>query len=97
MINRYVSMINVFIPVVNQMNRMQNVPNEVHYEFYKSILPKKFIYFEYIKKEKDVNKNDIECISKYFEISIREARMYCEILEEEDIKKITSKYDYGRK
>ena len=96
-INRFVSMTQVFIPIVNQMNKIQNISNETHYEFYKSILPKKSIYFNYIKKEKEVNKYDIECIAKYFEISLREARMYCEVLKKEDIKKIVKKFDYGRK
>lgn len=97
MLNRYISMVEMFIPLVNQMNRMQNVPNDIHYEFYKSILPKRNIYFKYISKVKNVNQQDIDYIAEYYEISTREARMYADILDEKDIKKITKKFDYGRK
>ena len=53
MINRWISMVDVFAPFVNDMNKY-DVPKDVHYEFFKCFLPKRKTFFPYIKDRKSV-------------------------------------------
>jgi len=96
MINRFVSMTDIFVPVVNQINRFQNIPNHIHYEFFRSFLPKRKQFFKYIKKEKEINNEQKECIKKYYEIGEKELPGYLEILTKEQIEKIVKKYEHGK-
>lgn len=95
LIDLIVSSIDFYLPIVNNINKY-NTPKEMHYEYYKSILPQKYIQFPYIAKKKDKNEKAIECIAKYYEISTREAIMYLEMFTEDQIKMIVSKFDSGK-
>jgi len=94
-IDKAVSMVNIFLPVANGMNKCKNLPKATHYEFYKSVLPKKNIQFKFIKKSKE-NDIAIECIANYYEISIREAKSYLFMLSEDQVNQIVAKYNYGK-
>lgn len=95
MINRYISMCDFYLPLVNEINKY-DIPKNVHYRYFLSSLPKRKQFFKYISKGKDVNKNDKEKIAKYFECGNREAEMYLEILSEDQVKTIVQKFDYGK-
>ena len=95
MIDKFVSMINMFLPVANGMNKCKNLPKAMHYEFYKNVLPKKYVKFNYIKKQKE-DENAIECVAKYYEVSEREAKMYISMFTESQTKQIVDKYDFGK-
>ncbi|MFA5484926.1 MAG: hypothetical protein WC260_01630 [Candidatus Pacearchaeota archaeon] len=94
MINRYVSMIDVFSEFVNELNKY-DLPKETHYNIYKSILPKRKLFFPYIKKTKDLNLEEKKYIANYFEVGLREAEQYINILSEDEIKEILKIYVYG--
>ena len=94
-INRFVSMCEMYLPLINEVNQYQ-IPKDVHYRYLFSTLPKRKQFFKYLKKKKDVDKDAKEKIAKYFECSFREAEIYAEILQEEQIKEIEKKFENGR-
>lgn len=94
-INRFVSMCEMYLPLINEINNF-NLPKHVHYRYLFSTLPKRKQFFKYVKKKKDVDKDSKDDIAKYFECSVREAEIYAEILETEQIEEITKKFDCGK-
>jgi hypothetical protein len=94
-INRFISFCELFIPVVNEINRY-DVPNEVHYNYYLSILPKKKYYFNYIKKAKELNDDEKKYIAHYFSVGKKEADQYINILDEDQIQEILKIYEVGK-
>jgi len=95
MISRFVSMVDMYIPLVNEINKHE-VPKDIHYKFFNSVLPKRYQYFNYIKKPKDLEESEKRYIADYFEIGMREAEMYIKILDEDQIKQIVETYRYGK-
>lgn len=95
-ISRFLSMIDLFLPLVNQVNRYPNISKEAHYNFFLSVLPKRQFYFKYIKKEKEVNKEAKEAIAEYFEIGKKEVDSYIEQLTEHQIEQIVKKFEGGK-
>ena len=95
MINRYISMIDVFAEFVNEINKY-DLPKDIHYNIYKSILPKRKLFFPYIKKSKDLDLEEKKYIAKYFEIGLKEAEEHIKILSEEQIHEILNIYVYGK-
>ena len=93
MINRFVSMTNMYVPMVNEINKFQ-LPIETHFQYMASILPKRKQFFKYIKKSKETSTygNDLKCLSKYFEIGTKEAEQYMNFLDKDKIKAITELY-----
>jgi len=92
MINRFVSMIDLYIPIVNDINRFQ-LSKKTHFDYFKSFLPKKKHYFRYIKAGKEFNIEEKQGLCKYFECGIREAEGYIKVLSEEQIRKIVNLYN----
>ena len=92
MINRFVSMIDLYVPYVNDINQFQ-VSKKVHYDYYKALLPKKRHYFRYIKAKKEFNIEEKQCLCTYFECGMTEAEGYIKVLTEEQIRKIVSLYN----
>lgn len=92
MINRFVSMKHIFLPFVEIINRYSNLKKKVHYDYYKSILPKRNIYFQYIKKGKEYNKTEKEFVAKYFQVGMKDAEEYINILTKSQIDEIINKY-----
>jgi len=93
MINRFISMSNIYIPIVNEINRFQ-VPNVIHFQYMASVLPKRKQFFKYMKKKKEDNnfESNIECLSKYYEIGRKEAENYLNIMSKEQMKEISDLY-----
>jgi hypothetical protein len=94
-INRFISMIDIFIPVVNEINQY-DLPKETHFRYYQSILPKRKLFFKYIKKKKDLTDTDKRYIATYFEVGLKEAEDYIRLMDEEQVQQILNKYKYGR-
>lgn len=94
MINRFISMTNIYLPMVNDIN-MYQVPITAHYEYYASKLPKRKLYAKYIKKTKTDKKSEdvIERLCKYYEIGLKEAKLYLTILSDEQINDIYDLYE----
>lgn len=96
-INKFVSMSDIFIPLVNEINKYPNIPKDIHQRFFKSTLPKRKQYFKYLKKKKEKSDNDINYIADWYEITFKDAKMYMDILTDNQIKSIVKKYEYGNK
>jgi len=95
MINRFVSMCEMYLPLVNAINKF-SVPKDIHYRYFLTTLPKRKQFFKYIGKKKDIDKESKERIAEYFECSMREAEIYAGILEVEQIEEIKRKFEHGR-
>lgn len=73
MINRFISMREDYIDLVNLISKYQYLPNKKLYEFYCNTLPTKKTFFRYVKaKKKTYNAKSIEKLSQYFKVSTRE-------------------------
>jgi hypothetical protein len=95
MINRFVSMVECYIPVVNELNKHE-MSKCSHYNFLKNCLPQQKIYFKYIKKSKDLTIQEKKYIAHYYEIGLKEAELYINHLTKEEIEKIINVYKYGK-
>lgn len=95
MISRFVSMVEIFTPIVNEINRY-DVPKNVHFKFYYSVLPKRKQFFNYIKKKKDLTQNEKILIANYFEVGLKEAEKYIQILDDKQINEILNIFKYGK-
>jgi hypothetical protein len=95
-INRFVSMAEAYIPLVNEINQY-DLPKSVHYRYFWSALPKKNHYFKYIKKGKDLDIDEKKYIAEYFEVGLKDAERYIEILNEQQIAEILKVFKFGRK
>lgn len=101
MINRFLSMYPNFVEVVNLMQPYTNgilTPKDV-YKFYINVIPKGRRFAKYIKaKKKDgYQKELIEIIAEYFEVSNINAEEYLEMMPKEEIESILSKYGNNEK
>jgi len=95
MINRFVSMSEVFVPIVNEVNRY-DLPKSAHYRYFSSILPKRKMYFKYIAKKKDLSLADKTVIANYFEVGLKDAERYIQILDEKEVNDILEIFRYGK-
>lgn len=95
MINRWISMVECFVPLANELNKY-SMTKESHYNLLKDLLPKQKIYFKFIKKEKDLSLKEKKYITKYFEIGVKETELYINLLSEDIIKEIVNMYKYGK-
>ena len=91
MINRFVSMTDIYLPIVNEINQY-DLPKETHYNYYKNLLPKRKHYFKYIKKKKDINLEDKKLLCIYFECGLKEIENFINVLTEEQIEEILKIY-----
>lgn len=95
LINRYISMCNMYIPYVNEINKF-NVSKSVHYKYFQTLLPQRKQYFSYIQKKKKFDVEVKQKIASYFQISIKEVEKYAEILSEQQFNEICNAFDYGK-
>lgn len=95
-INRFVSMCEAFILLVNEINKYPELSKKTHYDFFLSALPHRKQYFKYVKKEKDLTEEDIDYVANYFEVTPREAKEHIRVLDKETIATILGKYKYGQ-
>jgi hypothetical protein len=96
-INRFVSMCDIYLPLANEMNRagVSPIPKETHYQYYWAALPHRRQYFEYLKKaagDKD-NRNVEEAVMWFFKIGRREARERLHLLKTSQTNQIVTMYD----
>lgn len=91
MINRFVSMSEMFLPMVNILNQF-DIPKDVHNRFMQGFIPKRKQYFKYISSKKDNKSYEIECLQKYFEVGLNEAEGYLDILTAVQLKDIVDKF-----
>lgn len=91
MINRWLSFCGDWaMPIVNALNNSEMIMNKkAHYMFLLNVLPKDKLYMNWVKG-KEANKDEIDSISEYFEISNKDARSYFNLLPDDVVLKIMS-------
>ena len=96
MINRYLSMDPDYCEVVNlvQKNTWQ-MKGEYLYNLYKDLIPQQYKFLKYIKasKKSDYNKDDVDAVKTYFEVSEKQAREYIDMLPEDELRIIKQQID----
>lgn len=95
MTNRFVSMVDMFIPVVNEINKY-DVPNDVHYNYFKAFLPKRKQYFKYMKQKNEVDQKTKDLLCEYYKCASGELEYHLKILTKEQIKTITDLYKHRK-
>ena len=97
MVIRYLSMSEDFLPLVNHMQNycIQDMPHKAVYQFWCGVLPKKKTYLKYIKGKKDkFNKEIIDYLVEYFEVSRLQASEYRGLIPKENL--IYMLKEYGK-
>ncbi len=98
MINRFLSMNQDFVELVNYIQWIPYEKKESYYKIYLDLLPKKSLWLNYIKsKTKNPNKDLVEILSNYFECSSREAKEYMKFISKDEIKEILRNLSYEDK
>tara|TARA_R110000824_G_scaffold240681_2_gene429313 strand:+ start:3671 stop:4090 length:420 start_codon:yes stop_codon:yes gene_type:complete len=83
MVNRYLSMNNDFLPIVNHFQKLtiETMPPSAVYRFYCSLLPKKKTYLKYLSGKKNkTNEKVVPFIQEYFEVSKLQASEYYQLM-----------------
>lgn len=93
-INRWLSMCDMFLPFIAQLNLVE-LPKETHYNFLKNILPKKKVYLKYIKKPKDLSAEQMKVVAKHFKTNQKNAEVIIQIISEDELTKIINIYQEG--
>ena len=87
-----------YVELVNIMQLHHNISKEHSYVMFLRLLPQKKIYIDYIKsKTEKVNKDLLEIISKHYEISNYNARLYYNGLGKDYIVKLLTQLGYDDK
>tara|TARA_A100001515_G_scaffold144062_1_gene146995 strand:+ start:765 stop:1184 length:420 start_codon:yes stop_codon:yes gene_type:complete len=100
-INRWLSMDNEFIEIVNVFQKYSIgtlEPREV-YKWYRSVLPSGKRFNKYIKgkRDKKYDKELVNIISNHFECSKLETKNHLEIIDKEELKSILEMYGKDKK
>ena len=100
-INRWLSMDNEFIEIVNVFQKYSIgtlEPREV-YKWYRSVLPSGKRFNKYIKgkRDKKYDKELVNIIGNHFECSKLETKNHLEIIDKEELKSILEMYGKDKK
>ena len=99
MINRFLSMFDSWIPIVELTNRGAKWDKEAHYRFLFNLIPQVSVNFgNYIKKKKnEVKDEERQLLLKYFGFGKNDLDSALEILTTDQINEIIKKYkDVGK-
>jgi hypothetical protein len=95
MINRFLSMHQPFIELVNYVQTIPYTEKKKYYTVYKELLPKQNVWLKYIKsKMKQPTTELVDALSKIYECSTREAANAVITLDNEDLENILYKAGY---
>lgn len=89
MVHRFLSMNKNYLEVANAAQKFSPQDKSQIYSFYKEFIPRKKTWSKYIKSQvKQPNKELIETLASYFEVSKREVISYLDILDKKEITRI---------
>jgi hypothetical protein len=91
-VNRGFSMSKELVYFADLANWNGMTAQQIH-DFYFNLLPKKKVWSKWAKASK--KDETLSLISRAYNISIREASMYFDLLSEEDVKKLEERVTYG--
>ncbi len=95
MINRYISMCQMYISDVIPMNLFGDlIPKETQYRYYYNALPNRSVFFKYIKKSKNnISKDDEKVLVRHFECGSKDFKEIMKYIGEDEVKKILKIYE----
>lgn len=97
-IHRFVSMYEPYVDLVNIAQKIPPAEKEKIYLLYKNMLPKKKIFFKYVKSNcKSSNDELVAKLADYFSCSLGEAEEYSTLLDKTGIESILSKMGINEK
>jgi hypothetical protein len=97
-IHRFVSMYEPYVDLVNIAQRIPSAEKEKIYLLYKNMLPKKKIFFKYVKSNcKSSNDELVAKLADYFSCSLGEAEEYSTLLDKTGVESILSKMGVNEK
>ena len=89
MINRYLSMSQDYIELVNLVQKIPLTEKQKFYTIYCQMIPKKNVFLKYTKSNtKTKPKEIVEYVANYFECSLGEADHYIGIIREPGVRNI---------
>lgn len=92
MIHRFVSMYEPYVDLVNIVQKIPYTEKEKIYTVYKTMLPRKKVFFKYIKSSrKRPNEDLVSKLANYFSCSLGEAEEYTTLLDKTGIEVILGK------
>jgi hypothetical protein len=92
MINRFLSMHQPFIELINYVQTIPYTNKEKYYRVYCNLLPKQNVWLKYIKpKMKQPNKKLLETLASLYEVSTKQAADWVNILDKKYIKEALQK------
>ena len=95
MVVRYLSMNKDILPLVNHYQNyiIEVMPHKAVYQFWCGVLPNKKTYLKYIKGKKDkFNKEVIDYLVRYFEVSKQQASEYVKLIPKENLAHMLKEY-----
>ena len=97
-IHRFVSMYEPYVDLVNIAQKIPPADKEKIYLLYKNMLPKKKIFFKYVKSNcKSSNDELVAKLADYFSCSLGEAEEYSTLLDKTGVESILSKMGINEK
>jgi len=98
MVNRFLSMHQPFIELVNYVQTIPYTDKEKYYKVYCGLLPKQNVWLKYVKSSMKQPTTDlVEAIAKIYECSTREAANTVIVLDNSDLEDILYKAGYQDK
>ena len=98
MVNRFLSMHQPFIELVNYVQTIPYTDKEKYYKVYCGLLPKQNVWLKYVKSSMKQPTTDlVEAIAKIYECSTREATNTVIVLDNSDLEDILYKAGYQDK
>ncbi|MDC6464846.1 hypothetical protein PQZ39_00280 [bacterium] len=98
MVHRFLSMDPDLLELVNEVQKLPPTDKKKIYSIYKEFIPKNNKWNKYIKSTlKQRNKELIEYLKGYFQLSTREVKEYRELLGDEEILRILSQLGIDNK
>lgn len=98
MVHRFVSMYEPYADLANIAQKIPYTEKEKTYLIYKTMLPRKKVFFKYVKGCKNTpNEQLLKHIADYYTISLGEAHDYIYILKREGIEHILEKSGVNEK
>jgi hypothetical protein len=95
-INRFLSMIEIYVSMINMININPMPSKKHHYEWLRSVLPKAHQKINYIKKGKPEGEEAIAAIARFYEVGKKEATIYTRLLKKEEIEEIINIFKDGK-
>ena len=95
MVNRFLSMHQPFIELINYVQTVPYTDKEKYYRLYCNLLPKQNVWLKYIKPQmKQPNKKLLETIASLYEVSTRQAASWVDLLDKKYIEEALQKQGY---